>query len=73
MTDTAQISASKPVATSLTLQGIVVGLIGAFAPQIAAALHIQAGDVTTIVGDAVTLIGAIMAIIGRLRASTVLH
>lgn len=73
MVDQTQITPSKPFATSLTIQGLAVTLVGAFAPQIAAALHIQAGDVTTIVGDVVTLIGAILAVVGRMRASTVLH
>lgn len=73
MSDTTQVTASKPFASSLTIQGLVVTLVGAFAPQIAAWLHIDAGDVTTIVGDVATLIGVVLAVIGRMRATTSLH
>lgn len=73
MTNASGVTPSKPFASSLTIQGIVVGLVGAFAPNIAAVLHIQAGDVTNIVSMAVSLIGAVMAVIGRMRATQALH
>ena len=73
MSDATQVTPSKPFATSLTIQGIVVSLIGAFIPNIAALLHIQVGDITPIVSAAVALIGAVLAVIGRMRATTALH
>ena len=73
MSDTSGVTPSKPFATSLTIQGIFVSLIGAFTPQIASLLHIQTGDVTQLVAAAATLIGAVLAVIGRMKATQPLH
>ena len=80
MTDTSQVPASKPFATSLTIQGTVVMLISAFAPILAGIFHVQVGDINSVASEAVTaisavtaLVGGVMAIIGRMRATTTLH
>lgn len=73
MTITTDPVPSKPVATSLTIQGIVVALIGAFTPMIAKALHLPDDQMTTLVAAVVTVVGGIMGIVGRLRAVQPLH
>ena len=80
MTDTGTETPSKPFATSLTIQGTAVMLIGVLAPTLAGLFHVEAGDVTTIGGEIVTavsavagLVGGIMAVVGRMRAKTALH
>lgn len=73
MSSSDPVTPSKPIASSLTIQGIVVTLIGAFTPLIAKALNIPDDQITTLVSAAVALIGGIMGIVGRLRATTALH
>ena len=59
---------SKPIAKSLTIQGLIVTLVGTLlAPRLAkwGVTSEQVGDIAT---AGTSLVGALMTIIGRLRA-----
>lgn len=84
MTDVTAGAPSKPVATSLTIQGVTIAQIAGFAAILSALLPKHAGQITTAT-DFITanwgaialivpmVIGGIMSVVGRLRASQGLH
>ena len=77
-TDTS-VTPSKPFASSMTIQGLVVMAVSAFAPMLANLFHVQVGDINNVTSATITavsaiagLVGLVMGIVGRMRAVHVL-
>lgn len=69
MTDTTTPATKSPL-QSTTIQGAIVGIVGAFAPTLAKDLGLDAAQVMDAVSAILTLAGFAMTVIGRMKATT---